>query len=92
MFCQNRDCAGDFGAWSKCTKQCGGGTKYRVYSHTQKAGMFGKACPCSETNIASKKSVTKMNVYYQTFAKDVGKSPNLAVPSAAAERRPEHFS
>ena len=45
-----------------------------------------------ETNIASKKSVTKMNVYYQTFAKDVGKSPNLAVPSAAAERRPEHFS
>ena len=44
-FCQNRDCAGDFGAWSKCTKQCGGGTKYRVYSHTQKAGMFGKACP-----------------------------------------------
>ena len=44
-FCQNRDCAGDFGAWSKCTKECGGGTKHRVYSQTQKAGTFGKSCP-----------------------------------------------
>ena len=44
-FCQNRDCAGDFGPWSKCTKECGGGTKSRVYTQTQKAGTFGKACP-----------------------------------------------
>ena len=44
-FCQNRDCAGDFGAWSKCTKECGRGTKHRVYSQTQKAGTFGKSCP-----------------------------------------------
>lgn len=44
-FCQNRNCEGDFGAWTKCTKECGGGMRNRVYSQTQKAGMFGKPCP-----------------------------------------------
>jgi hypothetical protein len=51
------DCVGSFGEYEKCTKDCDGGTKERVYTIKTAAQHNGKECP----NKDGDKEVTECN-------------------------------
>ena len=45
IFLLTEDCGfGDFGDWSTCTKECGGGTQFRSREIIQQAENNGTAC------------------------------------------------
>lgn len=47
------DCEHEWGDWSECTKECGGGVKYRHPEIKQKTQYGGKECPDTEEEVCN---------------------------------------